>query len=216
MNYFVEDWKGFFQDPKGTFKRISTYDSLVYPGVLLFICGVIMGVKRYLAAIATLGNLLPKEQTPFAWALKDAECIMALVYPLFIVGFWFVCSFLVNEVAEKLGALKGEFHEILMASGYLSYPLLAYLIISFPLFYLGKVKGIAFLNGLDAILGFVFLIWLFYLADQIVETFCEIPMVNACIAILITLAAVLFMYYILIEFFVKHFLAESLQGKYFR
>ncbi|GEM_PF-2053169 len=213
MDFFIQDCKGFFTDPKGTFKRIATYDSLTIPGIILFICGIILGVKRYLAALKTLSMTLPRDLTPYAWGMKDAEAVLAVLTPFLFLACWFVCSFIAHFSSERLGALKGELQEVLMASGYLSYPLLAYLAITFPLFYMGDVMKVPFVGILNGLIGLVFAAWMFFLMCQLLESLCEIPMSHAAIAVVITVAVVFLVYYP-VDLLMKHFLAQFFGGRY--
>jgi len=213
MDFFIQDCKGFFIDPKGTFKRMATYDSMTIPGIILFICGIILGVKRYLMGLKTLASTLPKDLTPYSWGMKDADAVLAVLTPFAVLACWFICSFIAHFSAERLGALRGELQEVLMSSGYLSYPLLAYLVITFPLFYLGDVMKVPLLGILNALLGLVFAAWMFFLMCQLLESLCEVPMSHAAIAVAITLFAVFLVYYP-IDLILKHFLASFFGGKY--
>ncbi|MGV8123036.1 MAG: YIP1 family protein [Candidatus Xenobiia bacterium LiM19] len=213
MDFFIQDCKGFFLDPKGTFKRIATYDSLTIPGVILFICGIILGVKRYLMGLKTLASVLPKELTPYNWGMKDADSVLAMLTPFAVLACWFACSFIAHFSAERLGAIKGELQEVLMASGYLSYPLLAYLIITFPIFYLGEVMRVPALGFINGAIGLVFAVWMFFLMCQLIESLCEMPMSHSGIAVGITFFIVFLVYYP-VDLILKHFLAQFFGGKY--
>ncbi|MDQ7821770.1 MAG: hypothetical protein RDV48_03135 [Candidatus Eremiobacteraeota bacterium] len=218
MDFFIQDWKGFFREPKETFKRIATYESLTIPGVLLFICGIIMGFERYLkynAFILKLENFAPRELTPHKYGMRDAEMVMAFLMPFIVLTAWLACSFACDLIAEKMGAIKGEMRDLLICFGYLSYPLLAYLIITFPLFYFGSVMKIVALEWLGGLLGFAFFLWLMYLASQVLEAISEIPMSHAFITLGITLALYLMFFYAFIELILNQMLlAGFFEGKY--
>jgi hypothetical protein len=214
MEYFKTDLEGFVKNPKETFRRILTYEGLKTPLILLIICGVLMGIKRFLAADVMLVNLIPAEQTPYRWGLKDADHVMAFLIPLFVVVFWFVCSFLLDIVAEKMGAVKGELNDMLLASGYLAVPTLVFLIIDLPLFFFGKVANVPLLGTLDDILCFAYILWFLFLLTQMLEVVSEIPMSHAVITLLITLGVYMLAYYGMVELLIKSFMANGFAAKY--
>jgi hypothetical protein len=214
MEYFKTDLEGFIKNPKETFRRILTYEGLKTPMILLIICGVIMGIKRFLSADVTLIDVLPAEQTPYRWGLRDADYVMAFLIPIFVIVFWFVCSFLLDIVAEKMGAIKGELGDMLIASGYLSVPTLAFLIIDVLLFFFGKVARVPILGTLDDILCVLFLLWFLFLLTQMLEVVSEIPMSHAVITIIITLGIYMFVYYGIVEMLIKSVMANAFAAKH--
>jgi len=213
MDFFVQDCKGFFTDPKDSFKRMSTYESIKIPTVLMLIVGALLGLRRLLVA----GEHLEEKAVVAAYdlGLRDANYVMAFLTPVIVIACWYICAFIVNEVAEKLGALKGEFPEILMSSGYLSYPLIAFLLITFPLFYLGEVNDVKVIGVINTILEFAFVVWFFYLMTQIIEVNCEVPFSIAACSLVITLFGFAILYYGVIEMVVNRLILVNIfQGRH--
>lgn len=213
MDFLVQDLIGFFKDPKNTFKRMSTYESIKLPAVLLFISGVLMAIKKCLVA----GHHMKDKAIimPYDLGLRDANYVMAFLTPFVVIACWYICSFVVNEVAEKLGALKGEFPEILMASGYLAYPILAFQIITFLLFYFGEVAGSKFFSVINTICEIMFILWMLYLMTQLVEILCEVPFSIALMSLLITFIGFAVLYYGVLEMVLNRMiLVNFFQGRH--
>ena len=213
MEFFIQDCKGFFADPKDTFRRMATYESLKIPTVLMLIAGALMGLRRLLVA----GEHLKDKAMPASYDLgfRDANYVMAFLTPVIVIACWYICAFIVNEVAEKLGALKGEFPEILMASGYLSYPLIAFLLVTLPLFYIGEVQHVKPVGILNTILHIAFVFWFFYLMTQIIEVSCDVPFSIAACSLLITLFGFAILYYGVIEMVINRLILVNIfQGRY--
>lgn len=213
MEFFIQDCKGFFQDPKDTFRRMATYESIKVPTILLFVAGILMGVRRALVAAEHLRGkamIMPYDQ-----GLRDANYVMAFATPFIMIACWYICSFIVNEVAEKLGALKGEFPEVLMASGYLAYPLIAYELVTLPLFIMGEVQGVKVIGIINSVIHVIFIIWIFYLMSQLVEALCEVPFSISVVSLLITFCGFAAIYYGVIEMVISRMLLVNIfQGRY--
>jgi len=212
MEHIVLDITELFTNPKEAFRRIITYESLKYPSVMVFICGILLGFRRFLTAQNSVPTM-PQDITPMAYGLRDAEVVMAFLTPFLVVGFWFLCTLMVHLIAEKLGAMRGELNELLMSSGYLSVPVLMYLLLSFPLFYLGNMQKNGLCATLDVIIAIGFFIWLFFVLTQLLEAVCEMPMAYAGISLVLTFLAFLMIYYGFIDMILKQLLLAGIFAK---
>jgi hypothetical protein len=214
MEHIVLDFTELIRNPKEAFRRITTYESLTYPIVFLFICGILMGFRKYLEAHKTI-PMLPPDQIPFAYGMRDADSVLAFLTPFLVVGFWFLCTLMVHLVAEKMGSTTGELNEVLLATGYLSILLLVFLLLTFPLYYFGVINGVKIFSLLNSLVTLMFIAWMFYLVTQILDAVCGVPMAYASISIVITFLAFSMIYYGMIEWvLIKMFIANFFAKKY--
>ncbi len=171
-----------------------------------------MGFRRYLMAQKQV-LAMPQDITPMAYGLRDAEVVMAFLTPFIVVGFWFLCNLMVHLTAEKLGAMRGELNELMLSSGYLSIPVMIYLLLTFPLFYLGSLQKNGPCAILDLVISIIFFLWLFYAMTQMLEAVCEMPMAYAGISLVMTFLAFLMIYYGFIDMILKQLLLAGIFAK---
>lgn len=208
MEFFFEDCKGFIFNPRETFKRIATYESLLVPAVLIFLCGAIDGLKRFSIA----SNVTPEQigiMLPYQVGLLTSDKVMAFLTPFLLLSAWILTAWLSNAVADKVGARSGDFASLLMTTGYLALPVLPYTIISFFLTALARTSRI-FLSIDILVLG-AFLVWLFYLWMVMISQVCDLAMMHAAVTVLATALVVGFVYYTLFELLLRSIMASLFQ-----